>query len=161
MDRARAEAARPGSARCTARGRDLRSRPSGRNAGFANCFWHLFDRLEQAHGREAALDLCDLAAESVDAIGDFALERELQIGYRKAGHLKVATTASQDASWLAAQQACERAGRGDEIAALDVTAVRARCDSPLFRGGSFVRQGASVQPALLARGCVTRSSRPG
>ena len=31
-------------------------------------------------------------------------------------------------------------------------AVRERCDSPLFRQGALVPQGASVQPALLARG---------
>ncbi|MET0824500.1 MAG: FAD-binding oxidoreductase [Solirubrobacterales bacterium] len=126
--------------------------PSGRNAGFANCFWHLFDRLEAAHGRDRALELCDLAAASVDAIGEFAREREIEIGYRKAGHLKVSTTPSQDGSWLPALRACERAGRGGEMVALDAAAVRERCDSPLFRQGALVPQGASVQPALLARG---------
>ena len=44
------------------------------------------------------------------------------------------------------------AGEPDELRELSPAEVRARCASPAFRGGAFMREGASVQPALLARG---------
>jgi glycine/D-amino acid oxidase-like deaminating enzyme len=43
-------------------------------------------------------------------------------------------------------------GAGNELRPLTADEVRARCGSPAFRGGAFMRDGASVQPALLVRG---------
>jgi len=39
-----------------------------------------------------------------------------------------------------------------EYAAVTAAEVRARCDSPQFRNGALMREAATVQPALLARG---------
>src|SRR4029450_9859647 len=46
--------------------------PSGRNAGFANSFWHRMAELEAEFGGVAALDICREASRSVDAIGEWA-----------------------------------------------------------------------------------------
>src|SRR5260370_29378546 len=43
-------------------------------------------------------------------------------------------------------------GAPEELRELTAAEVRARCDSPAFRGGAFMRDGASVQPGLLVRG---------
>src|SRR5258708_16316576 len=43
-------------------------------------------------------------------------------------------------------------GAPDELRELTAAEVRARCASPAFRGGAFMRDGASVQPGLLVRG---------
>jgi glycine/D-amino acid oxidase-like deaminating enzyme len=43
-------------------------------------------------------------------------------------------------------------GAADELRALTSDEVKARCSSPAFRGGAYMRDGASVQPARLARG---------
>jgi glycine/D-amino acid oxidase-like deaminating enzyme len=43
-------------------------------------------------------------------------------------------------------------GAPDELRELTAAEVRERCASPAFRGGAFMRDGASVQPGLLVRG---------
>jgi glycine/D-amino acid oxidase-like deaminating enzyme len=43
-------------------------------------------------------------------------------------------------------------GAPDELRELTREDVRARCASPAFRGGAFMRDGASVQPGFLVRG---------
>src|SRR5260370_9963997 len=43
-------------------------------------------------------------------------------------------------------------GAEGELRSLTGDEVRARCDSPAFGGGAFMRDGASIQPARLARG---------
>jgi glycine/D-amino acid oxidase-like deaminating enzyme len=43
-------------------------------------------------------------------------------------------------------------GAPDELHELSVDEVKARCSSPAFRSGAFMKDGAAVQPALLARG---------
>ena len=125
--------------------------PSGRNAGFANSYWHHFEHLADGHGAETALAACRLGDRSVDAIGEFAAERGAEIAYRKGGHLKVSTSPPQDGAWLGALRACEAGGSPESMVALSGEAVRARCDSPLFREGAYIAQAATVQPALLAR----------
>ena len=46
----------------------------------------------------------------------------------------------------------QRLGVPEEFVALTPDEVQARCASPRFRNGAFMRDGATVQPALLARG---------
>jgi glycine/D-amino acid oxidase-like deaminating enzyme len=125
--------------------------PSGRNAGFANSFWHHFAYLADAFGSDAALELCELGDRSVGAIGEFAEARGADVAFRKAGHLKVSTSPAQDGAWLGALRACEAGGAAGSMTALDGPELRARCDSPLFREGAYIPQAATVQPALLAR----------
>ena len=43
-------------------------------------------------------------------------------------------------------------GAGDELTGFSAEEVRARCASPVFGGGLFMRDGATVQPARLALG---------
>jgi glycine/D-amino acid oxidase-like deaminating enzyme len=125
--------------------------PSGRNAGFVNTFWQYFDLLRDAHGPAAAIDLCDLAERSTDAIGDFAGDRDIDFHYRRGGHLKVATSAAQDDAWEEARRACEAHGRAAKLIDLGRPEVQERCGSPLFRGGALFPEAATVQPALLSR----------
>jgi glycine/D-amino acid oxidase-like deaminating enzyme len=61
-----------------------------------------------------------------------------------------------DAIWHEPLDACARLGVGRELVALTADQVRARCDSPRFRGGAFMAAAAIVQPALLARGLRRR-----
>ena len=126
------------------------SGPSGRNAGFVNGFWHRADLLTAHFGDGAAREACVAAAASVEAIGAWARAREVDIGWRRGGHLKVATSAAQEGAWDAAVAACARLGRGDEYVPVDASEARRRCASPLFRGGAWMPDAATVQPARLA-----------
>jgi glycine/D-amino acid oxidase-like deaminating enzyme len=47
---------------------------------------------------------------------------------------------------------CAEIGHPDEIQLLTREQVQARCASPIYRTGAFMRDGAQVQPAFLARG---------
>ena len=126
--------------------------PSGRNAGFVNTFWQRFADLAEDFGEAASFELCMHAAQAVDGIGAWAEQQGIDVWFRKAGHLKVATNAAQDDRWLASSEACERAGVSEQCAPLDAAGVTARCASPLFRGGVFTPDAATVQPARLAMG---------
>ena len=126
--------------------------PSGRNAGFLNGFWHRSHLLCDHFGDAAAREVCIRAAESVEEIAAWSEREGVEIGLRRAGHLKVATSAAQDGAWSAAVRACARMGFADECIELDAAAVRNRCDSPLFRSGAWMPSGATVQPARLALG---------
>ena len=126
--------------------------PSGRNAGFLNSLWHRIDRFAANVGDRAALEICAETGRSVERIGEWAKERGLDIWFRRAGHLKVATSAAQEGRWRAALETCARLGAGEELRALDAGAVAAICRSPLFGPGAIVPQSATVQPARLALG---------
>jgi len=126
--------------------------PSGRNAGFVNSFWHHLGPLAQRFGDRRAIELCEQAARSVDEIGEWARERDLDVWFREAGHLKVATSPAQEGIWMESVRACERLGVGSEYMDLDREQVTAVCRSPHFGGGVMMPRSASVQPARLARG---------
>lgn len=126
--------------------------PSGRNAGFVNSFWHHLAGLEERFGDGPALELCEQADRSVRQIGEWARERDLDVWFREAGHLKVATSPAQEGVWMDAVRACERLGAGAQYVDLDPEGVAAICRSPHFGGGVLMAGSASVQPARLARG---------
>ena len=126
--------------------------PSGRNAGFVNGFWQRLDLLCELFGDRAAVEICALAAASVDAIGAWARSQEIEIGFRKRGQMKVSTSPAQDDAWMPAVLACARLGNAAQYTAIDGVQARRRCDSPLFRGGAWMPEAATVQPARLALG---------
>ena len=126
--------------------------PSGRNAGFVNAFWHRLGHLAEQFGDAAALEVCREASRSVDAIGDWAADRGLDVWFRRGGHLKVASNAAQEGAWLPEAEACARLGEAAQYESLDAEAVAARCFSPRLGGGAFNPAGATVQPARLALG---------
>jgi glycine/D-amino acid oxidase-like deaminating enzyme len=126
--------------------------PSGRNAGFLNSLWHRLDELAAVLGDRAALELCELTAESVGAIGAWAEGRGIDIWFRRRGHLKVAASPAQEGRWSGAVEACNRLGAGAELTPLDAAQVRSRCASPRFGAGALMPAAATVQPARLALG---------
>ncbi|HXF58086.1 MAG TPA: FAD-dependent oxidoreductase [Actinomycetota bacterium] len=126
--------------------------PSGRNGGFVTGWWDELPRLVDLFGEEAALRACRAVAESVDAIGRWCLDHGVDAWYRKAGYLGVACSPAQEAGLAEAVELAARLGVGEELVALSAEEVRARCRSPVFRGGVLMRAAATVQPARLARG---------
>jgi glycine/D-amino acid oxidase-like deaminating enzyme len=126
--------------------------PSGRNGGFVNAWWDEIDTLVELYGAERALEAARAAADSVRAIGTWCEEHGVDAHYRRAGMLVVSTTPPHDGRPLGAVAAAAAAGVPDEIVALTPEQVQGYCRSPRFRGGAFMRDGVTVQPALLARG---------
>ena len=83
------------------------------------------------------------------AIGTWCEAEGVDAWYRPGGELVVSTAPAQDGVGAAAVD-------GDEVVALDAAAARARVDSPVVRGGVFVRTAANVHPARLAFGLRER-----
>jgi glycine/D-amino acid oxidase-like deaminating enzyme len=126
--------------------------PSGRNGGFVNAWWDELDTLVELFGPERALDAARELSMSVDAIGAWCEANGIDAHYRKAGMLVVSTTPLHDVRLSGSVEAAAQLGAAEEMVALTPAEVQLRCRSPRFRNGAFTRDGATIQPALLARG---------
>jgi glycine/D-amino acid oxidase-like deaminating enzyme len=126
--------------------------PSGRNGGFASGWWDELDGLVTLYGEEGAVKACRAISDSINTIGQFCEQHSIDAWFRRAGYMYVETAAAHrhvrdDMVGLA-----RKVGAPDELQTLGPEEVRARCSSPVFRSGAFMNDGASVQPAFLARG---------
>ena len=128
------------------------SGPSGRNGGFVTAWWDELEALATTFGPERGLATARASDEAVDAVGHWCVTHGVDAWYRKAGYLVASATPAHDHAFEAMLETAERLGVGDEIRTLTATEVQSRCASPVLRNGVFVRAGATIQPARLARG---------
>ena len=126
--------------------------PSGRNGGFASGWWDELDGLIALYGAGPAARACRAIAQSIDSIGEFCAANDVDAWYRKAGYIYAATAKPHLAARDHMVRLAQEVGAAGELQPLSAEEVRARCDSPAFIGGAFMRDGASIQPARLARG---------
>ncbi len=126
--------------------------PSGRNGGFASGWWDELDGLITLYGEEAAVRACMAISDSINAIGQFCVQHSIDAWFKHAGYMYVETAAGHRHMRDELVELPRKVGAPDELLALSAEEVSARCSSPAFRGGAFMRDGASVQPAFLARG---------
>jgi glycine/D-amino acid oxidase-like deaminating enzyme len=125
---------------------------SGRNGGFVNSWWSGFAELCRRFGDDRALALCDAGEESVRGIGRFLDDHGIDAWFRPDGDLGVASSEQQIGHWADTVMAAERVGRPGLFEALTREETRARVNSPRMHGGIYTPNGATVQPARLARG---------
>jgi glycine/D-amino acid oxidase-like deaminating enzyme len=126
------------------------SGPSGRNGGFCYGMWEDLEALVRFFGDDGALTVAEAAQRSVDEIDSWLRDRKADAWFTRAGHLTVATSPAQDAAWRSLVNEARRLGVTERFRELDERAVRARCDSPVFRRGLLHADNATVQPARLA-----------
>ena len=125
---------------------------SGRNGGFVNSWWDRLDELVDRLGGHAAVALCEAGEESVGAIGAFCGEHDVDAWFTAEGDLGIATSEAQIGRWADTVIAADRLGVSDRYQVLSKAEIRALIDSPAFYGGVRIADGATVQPARLARG---------
>jgi glycine/D-amino acid oxidase-like deaminating enzyme len=126
--------------------------PSGRNGGFVNGWWSSAGELARRYGDSGAMELALAASRSVEEIGAFCERSGVDAWFTHAGELAVASNPFQEGLWEGAAEQAERFGVGDAVRELSAERVAAICGSPVFGGGLFDREAATVQPARLARG---------
>lgn len=126
--------------------------PSGRNGGFASGWWDELHGLVKLYGADAAVRACRAIQSSIRSIGDFCAANDIDAWYRHGGYMYAITVEANQRSRDEMVELAGQVGAADELYALTPSEVRARCASPAFRGGAFMADGASVQPARLARG---------
>ncbi len=125
--------------------------PSGRNGGFLNGYWTHVHRLREVVGDGGALALGHAAARAIPAVRAFCEARGEDVWLREGGYLTVSAAPAQDAAIEASVEAARELGVDEEAVPLSGGEVAERCRSPRFRRGVFFRDGATVQPARLAR----------
>ncbi len=125
--------------------------PSGRNGGFLNGYWTHLSRLRPVFGDEDAVALARAAAGVVPAVRAFCEARGEDVWLREGGYVKVSAAPAQDETVARSVRTAQELGVGEEAVALSADEVAERCRSSRFRGGVFFRDGATVQPARLAR----------
>lgn len=126
--------------------------PSGRNGGFVNSWWDEASGLVEQFGTNGARACLDEVAASVGGIGAWCETHGIDAHYRGEGMLVVSTTPLHDGRWDADVHTATHLGEPDALRELTAGEVAERCRSPRFRGGALMRDGATIQPALLARG---------
>ena len=134
--------------------------PSGRNGGFVNSWWDEISSLVQHYGEDGALACARESAMSVEGIGAWCEENGVDAHYRRAGMLTVSTTPAHDGRAAIDTDLMARLGDTGALRDLDAAEIAERCRSPRFRGGSLMRDGATVHPGHLVRGlrraCIDR-----
>ena len=130
--------------------REIGEGPSGRNGGFLHGYWASLPTLRRVLGDGAALQLAHASARIVPEVRAFCERRGEDVWLREGGLLEVSAGEAEDGGVESAIRAVRELGVEEEAELLDAVAVRARCDSPRFRGGVLFRDGATVQPARLA-----------
>jgi glycine/D-amino acid oxidase-like deaminating enzyme len=126
--------------------------PSGRNGGFVTGWWDEVDELAARYGDEAAVRSCRALSESIADIGKWCREHSVDAWYRKAGWIGVASAPAQEGSLRHAVDWCGRRGLSEALRDLSPEEVQTACASPVFGGGVFMPDGATVQPGRLAFG---------
>jgi glycine/D-amino acid oxidase-like deaminating enzyme len=126
--------------------------PSGRNGGFASGWWDELDGLVALYGAEAAVKACRAISESISSIGQFCWTNGIGAWFKRAGYMYAITADAHERLCEEMVALAREVGAPEELQELTPAEVRARCASPAFRGGAFMRDGASVQPGLLVRG---------
>ncbi len=129
--------------------------PSGRNGGFCNSMWFSLPNMRRRWGDEAALAVARAARDAIDGVEDFCRAEGVDAWFRRSGYLQVSTAPAQDKVWDEPAAACGELGENC-VQPLSPAEVAERCASPVFRGGAFYPDAATVQPARLALGLRER-----
>src|SRR5438445_1001049 len=126
--------------------------PSGRNGGFTSGWWDDLGGLVTLYGPEAAVKACRAISSSIVAIGEFCDRHAIDAWYRRGGYMFAVTASAHERLCEEMVGLAREVGAADDLRELTAAEVKARCASPAFRGGALMRDGASVQPAILVRG---------
>jgi glycine/D-amino acid oxidase-like deaminating enzyme len=121
--------------------------PSGRNGGFLHGYWEALAWLLPLLGEEAAVRLCraaDAVIPAVRALGE-------DVWLREGGRLNVSAAPAQDGGIVAAADAAAAVEHPEKAVLLSDDELSQRVRSPVFRGGVFFPDGATVHPGLLVR----------
>lgn len=126
--------------------------PSGRNGGFVGGWWDDLGSLARSFGAAGAIACAEALGEPGAEIGAWCAAHGVDAWHRGSGTLVVSSSPAQDGAWSGGLALARAAGRGVQLEELGSMDVQRRSGSPLLRGGLLVRDGASIQPARLARG---------
>ena len=124
---------------------------SGRNGGFVLSWWAKFGSLSKFCPSDEAARLARASADAVGEIGRFCADNGIDAHYRGDGWLWAASNEAQDGSWNSLVDTLER-HQLHPFELWEPETVQRRSGSDRHVSGVYEPTGATVQPALLARG---------
>ena len=125
--------------------------PSGRNGGFVHGYWGTFPSILPLLGEERALELAEAGEKIIPGIRAWSEARGEDVWLREGGMLEVSAAPAQDDAVEKGAAAAASVGRPDHAVPLTPEEVAQRVSSPVFRGGVFYPECATVHPGLLVR----------
>ena len=133
---------------------------SGRNGGFVLSWWAKFGSLCKICPSDEAVRLACASADAVGEIGRFCADQGIDAHYRGDGWLWAASSEPQVGSWSALVDTLER-HQLHPFELWEPETVKRRSGTDRHVAGVYEQTGASVQPALLARGLRRRGALEG
>lgn len=124
---------------------------SGKNGGKANGFWGGLTGMESNLGADAALALGEAGSRAQAGMRAFAKAPGRDVWWKEAGNVKVSASPAQDAKIAVAVETAKRLGVSERVKRLSPDEVATFCSSPVFRGGVYYSEGATVHPGMLVR----------
>ena len=124
---------------------------SGRNGGFVLSWWAKFGSLSKFCPSDEAVRLARASADAVGEIGQFCADHGIDAHYRGDGWLWAATSEAQVGSWDSLVDMLER-HQQHPFELWEPETVKRRSGTDRHIAGVYEPTGATVQPALLARG---------
>ncbi len=124
---------------------------SGRNGGFVLSWWDQIETLIRRVGPVEALQLARASTQAIADLGAFCAREHVDAHFRQDGWLWTATSQAGLTAWDGVLHSCARLGE-QPFRVLDRAELAGRTGSPRHLGGILDPQGATVHPALLARG---------
>jgi glycine/D-amino acid oxidase-like deaminating enzyme len=125
---------------------------SGRNGGFFSCSWWDLEGLCRLYGEESGVRYASALRDQIYEARDFCEENSIDAWFHIDGVLIARLGGWQEDSMGGGAEIARRNDLRDPYEPLDAAGARSYADSPLFSGGTFLKDSATVQPARLARG---------
>lgn len=124
---------------------------SGKNGGKVSGYWGSLAGMSANIGPDGALSVARAGAKAQAAMKKFATAPGRDVWWRDGPSIRVSASVAQDAKIGATVETAKRLGVPEVAHALSKEEVASYCRSPVFRGGVYLAEGATVHPARLAR----------
>ena len=124
---------------------------SGKNGAKVHGYWASLAGMSKSIGDDAALAVARAGTLAQDGIRAFATAPGRDVWWREAGNIRVSASPAQDAKIASYVDTARRLGVPDTARPLTEAGIAGYCQSPVFRAGVFLQEGANIHPARLVR----------
>jgi glycine/D-amino acid oxidase-like deaminating enzyme len=125
---------------------------SGMNGGKVHGYWASLAGMINNLGVDGALAVARAGTRAQDGLRAFVQSCGRDVWWREAGSLRVSASPAQDKKLASFVTSAQKLGVPDAAVAIPAAEMQRRCASPVFRGGIYFPEGATVHPARLVRG---------
>ena len=134
---------------------------TSRNAGhIGRVLKHEFTQLVSGLGLAKAIEIYREMQAAYDAVGEVTKSEGIDCEYRVSGRVILAYTPKQ-LEMVEAECAAKKTHLGEDYTMLDRAGLKAELDSPLFVGGAYLPESASLHPGLYHLGLLAAAKKAG